>query len=66
MKQSDCELERDVVSAILHLREHGWAVVNDVIARYVFSQALLWTRSKCMRQWWNKVIELRPVLQGGV
>ena len=30
----DSRLERDVVSAVLHLREHGWAVLDDVITRY--------------------------------
>ena len=35
MKQADLDsrLERDVVSAVLHLREHGWALIDDVISR---------------------------------
>lgn len=38
LKQDDLDsrLERDVVSAVLHLREHGWAVINDVITRCAF------------------------------
>lgn len=32
--QADSRLERDVVSAVLHLREHGWAIMDDVITRY--------------------------------
>ena len=33
--ESDSRLERDVVSAVVHLREHGWAIIDDVIARCV-------------------------------
>ena len=31
--EPDSKLERDVVLAVLHLREHGWAVIDDVISR---------------------------------
>lgn len=34
---ADARLERAVVSAVLHLREHGWAVVDDVVSRYPIS-----------------------------
>lgn len=31
--EADAKLEADIVAAALHLREHGWAIIDDVLSR---------------------------------
>lgn len=31
----DPRLKKQVVAAALHLKEHGWAIVDDVLTRYI-------------------------------
>ena len=31
--EADAKLEADTVAAALHLREHGWAIIDDVLSR---------------------------------
>ncbi len=34
LSSEDPQLKKQVVAAALHLKEHGWAVVDDVLTRH--------------------------------
>ena len=33
--EADTKLEADIMAAVLHLREHGWAIIGDVLSRCI-------------------------------